>query len=168
MIVWLKLLHIGSVSVWMAGLISLPGLFLQRAHVERDERLFLLQRTVRFAYVRLMSPAAFIAIATGAALIFVSEAFEAWLSAKLALVGVLTLFHTLTGLVINRLFREGEAYPVWRFLLVTSLTLVLVLGVLYFVLAKPRLDAGTLVPAALTEPGGLQRLIETISLWPIS
>lgn len=167
MIVWLKFLHIAAVCVWMAGLISLPGLYVQRAHIVEDERLYLLQRTVRFAFLKLMSPAAFLAIASGVALIFASGAFQPWLSAKLALVAMLALLHTLTGLVIIRLFEEGEVYPVWRFLAVTAVTLLLVVAVLALVLAKPELDWRGLVPAVLTEPSGLRRLAEDLSAWPI-
>jgi uncharacterized membrane protein len=103
-------------------------------------------------------------VASGTALIFLHEVFEPWLSAKLALVGALTLLHSLTGLVIIRLFKEGQVYPVWRFLAVTVVTVVLVLGVLFLVLAKPSLDAD-LLPAAFSEPGALRRLLEDINPW---
>lgn len=167
MIVWLKLLHIAAVCVWMAGLVSLPGLYVQRARILQGERLYLLQRTVRFTFLKLMSPAAFIAIASGAALIFVSQAFQPWLSAKLALVAMLAFLHTLTGLVIIRLFDDGQIYPVWRFVGVTVVTLLLIVGVLMLVLAKPEIDWRGLVPSVLTEPGGLRRLAEELSPWPI-
>ena len=163
-ITWMKLIHIAGIAIWMAGLVSLPGLYVQRAQVAEEDQLLRLQRMVRFAYVNLMSPAAFIAIASGTMLIFLREAFEPWLSAKLVLVGGLALIHTLTGLVIIRLFKEGEIYPVWRFIGTTVLTLALILGVLYLVLAKPSLD-GTLLPEALSEPGGLQRLVEDLTPW---
>lgn len=164
MIAWLKLVHIAAIAVWMAGLVSLPGLYVQRAHVADDEQLYRLQRTVRFAYLALVSPAAFIAVASGTALIFGREVFEPWLSLKLALVSLLALLHSLTGLVIIRLFREGEVYPVWRFLAVTALTMLLVLGVLYLVLAKPSVDGG-LLPAVFSEPGALRRLFEDLNPW---
>jgi protoporphyrinogen IX oxidase len=163
-IAWLKLIHIATIAVWMAGLVSLPGLYVQRAHVRDDEQLYRLQRTVRFAYLALVSPAAFIAIATGTGLIFARDVFDPWLSLKLALVGALTVLHSLTGLVIIRLFKEGEVYPVWRFVAVTALTMILVLGVLYLVLAKPSLDA-RLLPAALSEPGALRNIVEDLNPW---
>lgn len=164
MIAWLKLIHIAAIAVWMAGLLSLPGLYVQRAHVLDDDQLYRLQRTVRFAYLALVSPAAFVAVASGTALIFAHEVFEPWLSLKLALVGALAVVHSLTGLVIIRLFREGEIYPVWRFVAVTALTMVLVLGVLYLVLAKPPMDLG-LLPAVLSEPGALRRIVEDLNPW---
>lgn len=167
MIAWLKLVHIAAICVWMAGLVGLPGLYVQRARIVQGDRLYMLQRTIRFAFLKLVSPAAFLAIASGAALIFASRAFEPWLSAKLALVAVLALIHTLTGLVIIRLFEDGETYPVWRFVAVTAVTIVLIVAVLALVLAKPAFDWSGLVPAVLTEPGGLRRLVRDLSPWPI-
>lgn len=100
MIAWLKFIHVGAIAIWMAGLIGLPGLYVQRTHVADDDQLFRLQRMVRFAFLRLVSPDAFVAVATGIGLIFARAVFEPWLSAKLALVGALALIHTLVGLVM--------------------------------------------------------------------
>ena len=166
MIAWLKLIHIGAIAIWMAGLIGLPGLYVQRTHVTDDDQLFRLQRMVRFAFLRLVSPAAFVAVATGIGLIFARAAFEPWLSAKLALVGALVLAHTLVGLVMIRLFNKGEIYPVWRVIMATTVTATLISGVLFLVLAKPRLDVAHLVPAAMSEPGALREIILDLSPWP--
>lgn len=162
MVAILKFIHIASVAIWMAGLVSLPGLFVQRARIADASELLSLQRMVRHAYLALMSPAAFVAIASGTVLIFLRAAFEPWLSTKLALVGLLVLIHILTGLVIIRLFDRGETYPVWRFAAETVASLMLVTGVLYLVLAKPDIAAS---PSVFTEPGGLARLVGEINPW---
>ena len=165
MIVWLKIIHIAAISVWMAGLLALPGLYVQRVHVADKDALYRLQRMVRFAYLKLVSPAAFLAIASGTGLIFARDVFVPWMSAKLALVGVLVVLHTLTGLIILRLFQEGQVYPVWRFLGAVIAVLTLIGGVLFLVLAKPVFDPEALLPAILGEPGGLKRLAEDLNLW---
>jgi uncharacterized membrane protein len=165
LVTWLKLIHIAAISIWMAGLLSLPGLYVQRATVGEEEHLYRLQRIVRFAYVRIVSPAAFLAVASGTALIFLREAFVPWLSAKLALVALLAIIHALTGLVVIRLFKEGEVYPVWRFMATTALIVVLICGVLFLVLAKPVFDPARFVPTAMTEPGGLGRLVRDFNPW---
>jgi uncharacterized membrane protein len=165
MIVWLKIIHISAVSVWVAGLVSLPGLYLQRAHVADNDALYRLQRIVRFSYVALISPAAFLAVGSGIGLIFTREVFFSWMSAKLALVGGLVLVHTFAGLVIIRLFNEGEVYPVGRFLLGTSVVLALVVGVLFLVLAKPDFDFASFLPAEMSEPGALRHLAEDLNPW---
>jgi len=158
----LKLIHIATVAIWMAGLVGLPGLYVQRAKTSSDGELLRLQRMVRYAYLVLMSPAAFVAIASGTILIFLREAFEPWLSAKLGLVGLLALIHILTGLVIIRLFDEGEIYTAWRFVVVTIVSLLLMLCVFFLVLAKPEFSAA---PSVLTEPGGLARLFDELNPW---
>lgn len=162
MVAILKFIHIAAVAVWMAGLVSLPGLYVQRGRTAGASELERLQRMVRHAYLALISPAAFVAIASGTALIFLRAAFEPWLSAKLALVGLLVLIHILAGLVIIRLFDRGETYPAWRFVAETMASFVLVAGVLYLVLAKPELPAS---PSALTEPGGLARMVGEFNPW---
>lgn len=164
MIVWLKFLHVSAVAIWCAGLISLPGVYVQRAHVRGKDELHRLQRLVRFAYVVLVSPAAFLAIGSGIGLIFLRETYEPWFSVKLAFVGALVFIHAFTGLVIIRLFDEGEAYPVWRFVTVTAATLLIVAAILALVLGKPVFPPEGL-PAALGEPGGLRRIFEGFIPW---
>ncbi|MGF7163444.1 putative membrane protein [Rhodoligotrophos appendicifer] len=160
----LKFLHIAGISIWAAGLISLPSLYLQRAQVQGDSALYRLQNIVRYAYVRILSPAAFIAISSGIALIFLRETFAPWFSLKLVFVAMMALIHTLTGLVIIRLFNEGEIYPVWRFITATVVTSLIVLAVLVLVLSKPTIDVD--VPEVF-QPGGLRQWVQDLSPWAI-
>lgn len=155
--VWVKLIHIAAIAVWSAGLVRLPGLYLRRSRVPDVPSLHRLQALVRFLYVKAMSPAAFVAIATGVGLIFLRQTWAPWFGAKLFLVGVLAVIHILTGLVIIRLFDEGEIYPVRRFVAGTALTLATVTAILFLVLAKPDLPA--LLPDWMHEPGALRRLL---------
>lgn len=165
MIVWLKLLHISALSIWCAGLLVLPGLYSVRPNVAHRHELFRLQKFTRYAFVVLVSPAAFVAIATGTGLIFARETFTAWFALKLALVGVLVLAHVRLGAVILDIFKEGRTYPPWRWAVVTTLLGVTVLGILVVVLGKPAIDLA-LVPAIFHEPGGLHRLAEPVlSRW---
>ena len=60
--VWLKFLHITAIAIWSAGLICLPGLYMRRALVPNKAALHELQALVRYLYVVILSPAAFIAI----------------------------------------------------------------------------------------------------------
>jgi uncharacterized membrane protein len=165
MAVWLKFIHIAAIALWAAGIVSLPGLYVQRAHIAKDQDLFRLQKIVRFSYVRILSPAAFIAIASGTGLIFLQEPYSGWFSVKLMLVGMLVVIHVMTGLVIIRLFEEGEVYPVWRFVTATILSGGVVCGILFVVLARPMVDFS--VPPGFFEPGALKSMISKISPWPI-
>ena len=75
MIALFKFVHFLAISVWIAGLISLPGLYVQRAHVQKDDDRFRLQKIVRFSYVKVLSPAAFFAVASGTTLIFLQSTY---------------------------------------------------------------------------------------------
>lgn len=163
MIALVKFVHIAAISIWAAGVVSLPGLYVQRARVKDNDALLRLQRLARFAYIAIISPAAFIAIMTGTVLIFLRQTFEPWFSVKLAFVGILTIFHVLTGLVVIRLFRAGEIYPVWRFVGATVLSGGVVIAIFFVVLAKPPIDLAVL--NVLAEPGGLKRLYDELSPW---
>lgn len=154
--IWLKLLHFAAIAIWSAGLISLPSLYVRRAQVPDDESRHRLQVLVRFFYVVIISPAAFVAVASGTALIFLRAPFEPWFSLKLLLVGAMVLLHVFTGLIIIRLFEVGKTYPLWRSAAATTLTSAIVGSILLVVLAKP--DLPNLMPEILNEPGGLKRL----------
>lgn len=163
MIALVTSMHIAAIAVWTAGVVSLPSLYVQRAHAKTLDALLRLQRIVRFSYVAIVSPAAFLAILTGTALVFMRQTFEPWFSIKLAFVGLLAVVHVLTGLVVIRLFREGEIYPVWRFVTATIVSGGIVIAILFVVLAKPAIDLALL--DVLGEPGGLARLYREFSPW---
>lgn len=163
MIALAKFVHIAAIAIWAAGVVSLPGLYVQRSHVEDRDALLRLQRLVRFAYIAVISPAAFVAVLSGVVLIFLRQTYEPWFSVKLAFVGVLAILHVLTGLVVIRLFREGEIYPVWRFLTATIVSGGVVIAIFFFVLAKPAIDLAVI--DVLAEPGGLKRLYGEFSPW---
>jgi putative membrane protein len=165
MVALFKFIHIAAISIWVAGLIALPGLYVQRAHVKNEDELFSLQKIVRFSYVGILSPAAFIAIGTGTALIFLQETYQDWFSYKLVLIAILVSIHVATGLVIIRLFNEGEIYPVWRFIAVTVATALVGFGILYVVLAKPEFSIN--LPDRFYQPGGLKDIVREFSPWEI-
>jgi protoporphyrinogen IX oxidase len=78
---------------------------------------------------------------------------------------VLVILHVLTGLIIIRLFNEGETYPAWRFVMATAITVIVVAMIVFLALAKPVID--TKFADELMRPGGLRTLVERFSPWPI-
>lgn len=154
--VGLKIIHVAGISLWAAGLIALPSLYLQRRGLE-GESLDRLHAFVRALYVRLLSPAAFVAVASGTALIFLQATFEAWFSLKLLLVGLLVAIHIGSGLIILRLFEVNGRFSPWRAPVSTVLSVSVVVGILFLVLAEPqmgRLDQDFFHPGALGEALG--------------
>lgn len=144
----LKCAHIAGLSVWVAGLIAMPGLLagLDSAEGEKAGRL----RFSRFAFELVFSPAAVLAIASGIALIFVSSYQIGWLAPKLLLIGVLSLLHLLIGRGLARVGRRFMPGRAVRALMVlgaiagTSAVLALALG-------KPVVDEA-LLPQWVTQP----------------
>jgi uncharacterized membrane protein len=152
----LKFVHLAAIAVWSAGLIALPFLFVQRAKLQAGPELDRLHRVARLVYVELASPAAFIAIGSGTALIFLQATFEAWFSFKMLLVGLMAMLHVVAGLVLAKVFLPGGRFDRRSFTGLTSAYVLLTVGVIWVVLAKPHIDLNA-VAAGLFKPGGLSR-----------
>jgi protoporphyrinogen IX oxidase len=155
-LVWLKFIHVIGIAAWSAGLLALPVLYRQRAGLE-DMSLFRLHAFTRTLYVGIISPAAFIAIGSGTALILMQGTYENWFSAKLVGVAAMTVIHIFSGLQILKLFEPNQSYPAWRVVVVMTLTLLVVSAILTLVLAKPEMEW----PQTLDEffaPGALSQM----------
>lgn len=138
-IVWLKFLHVAAISVWSAGLLTLPVLYRQREGKSGTD-LHRLHAFTRFFYVAIVSPAAFLAIGSGTALIILQATYQNWFVAKLLAVAVMTGVHIFSGLLILRLFEPKGQYSLGRFVVVMPLTATAISAVLVLVLGKPQLD----------------------------
>ena len=161
--VLLKFVHIIAIAFWSAGLICLPFLYLQRRRLGGDA-LHRLHNFTRFFYVTLVSPAAFVAVASGTALIFLQATFEPWFTLKLALVAAMVIIHVTSGVVILSLFEPGRVYPRWRFIAVSTLTSIVVGAILVTVLAKPE----WIMPRQVNDlfvPGGLGNALGGLIAW---
>lgn len=149
----LKFIHITAIAIWSGGLICLPFLYAQRRALEGIP-LHRLHNFSRFFYVVVVSPAAFAAIASGTFLIFLQATFTPWFSVKLAFVGALVLVHVTSGLQILRVFEPGKIYPTSRLIIVSTLTVVVVSGIMAVVLGKPDFGRSALLDEWL-RPGAL-------------
>lgn len=158
----LKFVHIAAIAVWAAGLICLPYLNRQRNRVGEATDLHRLHSMVRFFYVVIVSPAAFIAIGSGTALIFEQQTFNLWFSLKLLLVGALVGIHMRLGHVILRLFEKSARWPPWRHAAFATITLVIATAIVTLVLTKPSMNSRTL-DTDLFEPGGLRAMFDRIA-----
>lgn len=172
MIALVKFIHITAVIIWTAGLIALPGFFVQlgksrAGHANAslyDEAALRIQRAVRFTYVGLISPAAFVAVASGIFLIFQRDMVAPWFSLKLALVAGLVVTHTLTGITLIKVFERRSIYPTWRYLNATGITLVIATAIIVITLGKPTLS-GALLPLSLGQPGALKTMVGSLIPW---
>jgi protoporphyrinogen IX oxidase len=152
----LKFIHLGAIAIWSGGLIALPFLFGQRRGLTATTELDRLHRITRLVYVELTSPAAFIAIASGTALIFLQATFVEWFSAKMVLVGIMAMLHVVAGLVMHQLFSPDGRFSRLSETALTVAYVVVIVAIIWVVLAKPHIDSNLFAPH-LFEPGGLGR-----------
>ncbi|MDM0053205.1 CopD family protein [Variovorax sp. J22R115] len=156
MTTFLKFAHLAAIAIWSGGLLALPFLFWQRRTLTAGPDLDRLHRITRLVFVELTSPAAFIAIGTGTALIFLQATFVEWFSVKMVLVGVMAMLHVLAGLVLLQLFSPTGRFGRLSYAALMSAYVVVIAGILWVVLAKPHFDSNTFA-AHLFEPGALGR-----------
>ena len=156
MTVFLKFLHVATIAVWAGGLIALPFLFRQRHCCNSQLELETLHRVTRFVYVWTASPAAFLAIATGTALIFLRHTFQEWFSLKMLLVGVLAMLHVVAGLVSAHIFEPRGRFGYLSYIALTSTYIVLVIAIIVVVLTKPIFDSNAFA-TNLFAPGALHQ-----------
>jgi protoporphyrinogen IX oxidase len=152
----LKFVHLAAISLWSGGLIVLPLLFWQRMALAAGPDLERLHRITRFVYVKTISPAAFVAIGSGAALVLLQSTFQEWFSLKMILVGGMVMLHVVAGLVTTHLFEPGRRFGMASLIALTSAYLVLIVAIIWVVLAKPPIDSNQFAPHLFT-PGALRQ-----------
>ncbi|MBU2135429.1 MAG: CopD family protein [Alphaproteobacteria bacterium] len=156
---WLKFLHISALLIWCAGLVYLPGLLLAHRTMTDREDFIRIRNASRFSYSAIASPAAFVAIGAGTALLLLAPGvLQGWMFLKLALVGLLVMAHVQYGFVLTALSEPGAKPPRLRLMAVWILVFGVMTGILWLVLEKPFLGSSRL-PGWLLEPGGLQSLL---------
>ena len=147
-----KALHIAALIMWCAGLFCLPLMLSKHEIGEEQSHYSQLRLLTHRGYAYLVTPAAIIAIAAGAALIFLNEVFTLWMFVKLLAVGVLVTLHAWIGhLVVLMSERRGSYVPRTSIptLVLISITM---LTILFLVLGKPALES--FAPDLLREPLG--------------
>ena len=150
----LKFIHLAAITIWSAGLIVLPFLFWQRRTLRAGMDLERLHRMTHFVYVGMASPAAFIAIGSGTALIFLQATFQEWFTIKMVLVGAMVMLHVAAGLVLARIFLPDGRFGRMSYVALSSAYCVLIIAIVWVVLAKPHIDSNQFA-TALFEPGAL-------------
>jgi protoporphyrinogen IX oxidase len=154
----LKFIHLAAIAIWSGGLLALPFLFWQRRVLKAGPDLDRLHRITRLVYVELTSPAAFIAIASGTALIFLQSTFAEWFTIKMVLVGLMAMLHVVAGLVMHQLFSPSGRFGRLSFVVLSSSYAVLITAIVWVVLAKPHIDSNQFA-VNLFKPGGLGRAV---------
>ena len=157
----LKFVHLAAIALWGGALVVLPWLLLSLRVQGTAQDLAAreaLHRTARQLVLWFMSPAAFVAVASGTALVFLRPTHLPWFTAKLALVGVMAMLHVGLSSMVLRVFRPNErlnAVLTWG---LAAANAAVVLAILTVVLAKPGWSLQGL-DAPWLSPGGLRDLV---------
>jgi protoporphyrinogen IX oxidase len=150
-----KALHLGFLTLWMAGLFALPQMLARHEDYLVRAEYALIRRATHYSFIWAVTPAAVLAIASGSMLIFLRDVFTVWLFAKLVLVTALVGVHAWIGHNIIAVAETAGEHEPPGGLVSAIITCGLILGILALVLAKPELEELP-VPSWLTTPLGRQ------------
>lgn len=137
--VWLKAIHIIAVIAWMAGLFYLPRLFVYHAdsepHSEQSETFKVMERRLLGV---IMNPAMMATWVLGLLLAWIGDWWTApWFLAKVALVVVMTWFHSWLGARQRDFGADANKRPASTFRIINELPTILVIAIVILVVVKP-------------------------------
>lgn len=134
---WIKALHIAFMVTWFAGLFYLPRLFVYHAlstDAVSTARFKIMERKLFFG---IMTPGALLTIVSGAWLWLGYGFSGGWLSAKLALVAVLIVYHAYCGMLLfdfkHDRNRHGHVFYRW----LNEFPVLILFAVVILVVVKP-------------------------------
>ncbi len=151
---WLKAVHIAGLSLWLAALASLPALLIAHRHKQDGADFARVRAATRFGYLALASPAAFVTVLSGTALLLVADALHGWMVVKLVGVGGLVLIHMRLGHLLSPFTDLLRSHVRARMALVWGAMLLSATLALLMVLWKPAI-APVALPDPLREPAAI-------------
>jgi protoporphyrinogen IX oxidase len=138
---WLKAAHVVAVFAWMAGLFYLPRLFVYHvAQVRGSASDVMLQTMERRLLKAIMNPAVAASWIFGVVAAWTGgwfEAFTAWLWLKIALVGLLTVFHLFLARCQRAFAAGSNRYPEKFYRIINEVPTLLLIGIVILVVVKP-------------------------------
>ncbi len=138
---WLKSLHIVAVVAWMAGLFYLPRLFVYHAEAPRgSHRAAMLEVMERRLFRGIMLPAAVMTYGFGVGLAATPGVVDwqhGWIWTKLALVGLLTLFHLMLARWRRDFALGRNAHSAKFFRIVNEVPTLMLIAIVLLVVVKP-------------------------------
>lgn len=137
---WIKAFHIIFMVTWFAGLFYLPRLFVYHAMCDDEAgnaRFKIMEHKLFFA---IMTPGAVITILLGLWLLIMNwpgYVAAGWIHAKLALVGVLVLYHVYCGrlLIEFRNDRNRHSHVFYRWF--NEFPVLILIGTVILVVVRP-------------------------------
>ncbi len=134
---WIKVFHLFAVIAWFAGIFYLPRLFVYHAMTEDQagrERFKVMERKLLWGT---MTPSAVVTLVLGTWLWLAYGFSGTWLWLKLALVGVLLIYHGWCILIVKQFKNDLNSAKHTFFRWMNELPVFLLLGILILVELKP-------------------------------
>ncbi|KQP17883.1 CopD family protein [Pseudorhodoferax sp. Leaf267] len=136
---WIKFVHLSALLAWCASLFALPALLALYPQTQGRIAKRRLWAASRFVYIAIASPAAVLAVVSGTLLIHVTGSYAVWLLAKLTLVAAMVFFHAGCGKLLLVLRETPQRWSPGFHVALALVPALLIPGVLWLVLAQPRL-----------------------------
>ncbi len=140
---WLKAFHIIVMVTWFAGLFYLPRLFVYHADLppadtEGYHRFCIMERRLFWG---IMTPSAIVTLFLGVGLVhMMGYSFSTpplWLTLKLALVGLLVLYHIYCGILMRKFKAGHNTYSAFFYRVYNEVTVFILIGIVLLVVLKP-------------------------------
>ena len=140
---WVKAFHIIAMVAWFAGLFYLPRLFVYHTDLRPDDtegnqRFCTMERRLFWG---IMTPSAVVTLFLGVGLVhMMGYSFKTpplWLSLKLALVGLVVLYHAYCGFLMIK-FRKGQnTHSSLFYRIFNEISVFMLVGIVLLVVLKP-------------------------------
>ena len=134
---WIKVFHLFAVIAWFAGIFYLPRLFVYHAMTEEQagrERFKVMERKLLWG---IMTPSAIVTLVLGTWLWLAYGFSGTWLWLKLALVGILLVYHGWCIVIVKQFKNDQNSAKHTFFRWMNELPVFLLLGILILVELKP-------------------------------
>ncbi len=135
---WIKALHVIAIISWMAGLLSLPRLFVYHAGVGRGAQSESFKTMERKLLRFIMVPAMLLSWITGVTLAVQGAHFHAfWFHAKMLAVVLLTAVHFYDGFLQRAFAEDRNTHSPKFFRFYNEAPTALMIAIVIFVIVKP-------------------------------
>ena len=133
----LKVIHIVSVVSWMAGLLYLPRIFVYHAEksITKDTS-STFKKMERRLYKYIMTPAGIVTWMSGLLMLYYFD-FQIWLTLKIILVLILTIFHIYCGIWLKKFALNQNTHSSKFFRFRNEVPIILLIIIVFLVVFKP-------------------------------
>jgi putative membrane protein len=137
-LLWLKAFHVIAMVTWFAGLFYLPRLFVYHADTGdwiSVERFRIMERRLLI----IMNIGGLLTVALGIAMVVVAPAYlkMGWLHAKLALVGLLIVYHLICYKFVRDFAHDRKTRSSRWFRMFNEVPSLLLIGIVILAVVKP-------------------------------